>query len=235
MDYQAYEVLTIGKDALDSSILTIKPRNGVIFSFLSGQFCELRIPHYNNELKRAHFFSIASPPTNQTYLEFGFKIYGEWTKRLSESKVGDEILIKGPYGKFIWDASVWNTVFLAGGIGITPFMSFLRFIRVSNQKPLITLIYGNRTEGHIAYRKEVEQIIASLPSSKVVHVLSDVKEGDQWNGHRGFLTKEILEKEVNFTLNPMFFVCGPPVFVKLAKEILQSFSIPENRIEQELF
>lgn len=234
MDNASYTITEIAKNTDDVFILKAIPATGTISPFLAGQFCGIR--QKGEDLKtKTHFFSLASSPTTKDHLEFCFKVYGDWTKRLSQVTPGTSLFLSGPFGKFIWENTIQHAVFLAGGVGITPFMSMLRFIKDTNQKPSITLLYGNRIEQHIAYKNEIDQIISTLPNSKTVHVLSEVGENEPWDGYRGFITKEILEKEVDFSVKPTFFICGPPIFVQLSQKLLAEFLVPEQNIKQELF
>ncbi len=146
-----YVITSLQKQTLDTYILRAKPVSGSILSFIAGQFCGIRQENEDSKTK-AHFFSIASSPTNKKYIEFCFKIYGNWTKRLSQTPVNSTLALSGPYGKFTWEKTFQTAIFLAGGVGITPFMSMLRFIKETNQTPSITLLYGNGTEQHILYK-----------------------------------------------------------------------------------
>lgn len=234
MGYRDYTIVRVGKETADTFILLAKPVLGEVFPFSPGQFAGIENPEYPSGQKN-HFFSIASSPNDKVRLKFCFKVYGDWTKRLSEKNPGDRLRIAGPFGKFMWHSTVQHAVFLAGGIGITPFVSMLRYIKEANEHPSITLLYGNRTEKDIVYRSFLEETIRHLPGGKIIHILSHLTESDIWEGYRGFLTKEILEKEVTFNADPTFFICGPPIFVQLAEDILKQKSVAESKIRRELF
>lgn len=235
MNSQSYSIAQIKQETVDTYILRLTPLEGSVFPFVAGQFARIDNPTYVGQSKRAHFFSIASSPNKKDHLEFCFKVYGEWTRQLSEKKEGDMLTITGPFGKFTWNVAEQNVVFLAGGVGITPFISMLRFIQQENQTPHITLLYGSRTEDQIVHRSKIENIISALPGSKVVHILSDVTDQDTWRGYRGFLTKEILQKEIDFAKNPTFFLCGPQIFVKLSENLLKELNVEDSKIKREVF
>ena len=224
-------------DALpgDVYLLKLKPKSSPqVFDFLPGQFCQVKNPDYKNP-QESHLFSIASSPTSKDYLELCIKVYGFWTQSLSQKKVGETLHISGPFGKFTWSENIKNAVFLAGGIGITLFMSMFSFFIAQKLNPQITLLYGSRTEDTIAYQKELENINKKLPNLKMVHILSHLKPEDTWTGYRGFFTKDILQKEIDVNSQPIFFICGPPIFVDLMKKLLKDLSIEEERIRFELF
>ena len=235
MPFEEYIITKLDKAPGDIYILQLKPKNSSqVFDFLPGQFCQMKNPGYKNP-QETHLFSIASSPLSKEYLELCIKIYGFWTQNLSQKRVGETLYISGPLGKFTWSENIKNAVFLAGGIGITPFMSMLRFILDQKLNPHITLLYGSRTRDTIAYQKELKNINKKLPNLKVIHILSHLKPEDLWTGYRGFITKEILQKEVDVISQPVFFICGPPVFVDLMKKLLKELQIEENHIRFELF
>lgn len=97
-----------------------------------------------------------------------------------------------PHGIFgFLDHDAPNLIFIAGGIGITPFMSMLRYIHDRKLKRNITLIWGNKTERDIVFRDELEKITMGMPSLKVIHVMS---EQDDWPGEKGLIDAEKLRK-----------------------------------------
>lgn len=235
MPSQKYVVSDLKQLMSDIFILHVKPQeSSEIFSFQPGQFCELTDPSYIKP-EEAHPFSIASSPTSKDHLEFCFRTYGEWTTNLSKRKIGDAIGINGPLGKFTFHDEDENIVFLVGGIGIAPIMSMLRFIAGQKQKVKIVLIYGSRTPDAIVYKSEIDELISQIDNCKVIHILSDIGPEESWPGYRGFVTKEILQKEVDFTANPAFYLSGPPIFVEKMNELLKEFSVNTNRIRQEVF
>lgn len=220
----------------DLYILKLKPKqSSEVFAYTAGQFVQIRNPAYERP-EEPHSFSIATSPTTRDHLEFCYKVYGNWTRALSQKAVGDELKIQGPLGRFTWEDSITQAVFLAGGVGIVPMLAILRDNVMKHVGTPITLLYGNRTEKDIAYRDELAYLISKIPKSRVVNVLSDIKPDDHsWGGYRGFITKEILQKEVDFIAEPIFFLCGPPIFVQLMKDILREQNVPLEHVRQELF
>lgn len=234
MDFADYRIIDIQQKVTDTYMIHIRPViPAPVFDFAPGQFCQIKNPSYANP-NEAHSFSIASSPLTKDYLEFCMKVYGPWTRALANIAVGSTVHVAGPFGRFVWDAAVTNAVFLAGGVGIVPFLSMLRFLKDAPKKPHITVIYGSRTDDTIVYQQEVDSLVTGT-NSNVVHVLSHQDPKSSWSGYQGFVTKELLEKEVDFAANPTFFICGPPVFVDLMRKLLASLSIPDKRVRFELF
>lgn len=234
--FYRYTVKYIKELVKDTYSLFLVPVNGEhITEYKPGQFCNLKNPSVSQPYRRSHFFSITSPSGLNDGLEFCFKVYGEWTRRLSQLKTGDVLGVAGPYGKFVWDGTVNNAVFLAGGMGITPFISMIRSIRQKDGNPELTLIYGNRTAGQIAYREELESLFSQGKNIRIIHVLSDEIENTGWCRYKGFITKDILINEISNLRKNTFFLSGPPIFTSLMNRLLTGLSIPPQQIRLELF
>lgn len=235
MQFGTYTISSMERVVYDVYTIHLIPSNNhSVFSFLPGQFCQVRNPLYKNP-EETHLFSIASSPTKRKYIELCIKVYGNWTKALGEKRVGDTLNIAGPFGKFIWTNDIKQAVFLAGGIGITPMLSILRYVNEINPNQSITLLYGSRTEDTITYKEELNSLAKSMPNFKIVHILSHLKDKDAWSGYRGFITKEIFQKELTDLKDKTYFLCGPPIFVQLMNKILSELNIDEKMIHQELF
>lgn len=214
----------------DTYLFLVKLSANESISFSSGQYVYIKNPEYNKD--ESHPFSIVSSPLEKKHLEFCIKVHGNWTKALAKAKKGHLLEISKPIGNFTWDDSIQNAVFLLGGIGISPVMSILTTLQETGQKPRLTLLYGNRTPKNIAYKKELEVISRKLPL-KIIHIFSHLPINSSWKGHRGFITKEIIEKEVRISKNLTWFVIGPPIFIGKMVTILENLHISKEKIKTE--
>ncbi|MGH7204289.1 MAG: FAD-dependent oxidoreductase [Candidatus Levyibacteriota bacterium] len=232
MTYHPYTIQDKQFETEGTYIYTLKPEKGEIFSFKPGQYVFIKDPAFSDP-DETHPFSIASSPLHKDSLEFCIKIYGDWTQSLSEKEVGSELLVSEPQGTFVWENNLPYAVFLLGGIGISPIMSMLRTVVWENQTSEITILYGNRTPETIAYEKELRELSERLLKLKVVHVFSDISNDHPWDGYRGFLTKDILEKEVDFDRKPLFYFIGPPIFIDKMSILLQELHVNDTHIKTE--
>jgi len=208
-------------------------RDNNALSYLPGQYVYLANPTYKNPWE-AHPFSIASSPTQKKYLEFCIKVYGPWTQELSKKKIGDSLYISQNTGNFIWNSDISHAAFLLGGIGISPIMSMLRFIAESNKQPSsITMLYGNRTPDTIAYKRELELLQDIIQNFNILHIFSDLSGNHSGQGYHGFITEDIIKKEINLRKKPTFFMVGPPIFLQKMKSILQDLTIRKDKIKSE--
>lgn len=233
MNFYSYNLIEKFEDNPGVWIYRFAPHEETtVFPFLPGQYVFIKNPKYKPE--EEHPFSIASSPTKIKYLEFCIKNYGDWTEEFAKLEQGDEVRISDPQGSFVWDPTVNYAVFLLGGIGISPIMSMLRYLNDSNKKVPITLLYGNRTLATISYKQDLEEMLKFNPPLSIIHILSHLTDDDPWTGYRGFITKEIIEKEVDFNQHPTFFIIGPPVFTDLMNNILADFDLQpdQSKFEQ---
>lgn len=219
----------------DTFILQVKPKKIVpITPFAPGQYIKMKNPK-DAKPDEEHAFSIASSSNNTAYLEFYIRAYGDWTKKFMQQHIGDIVQIAGPFGDFIWDNTTdRNAAFLVGGVGISPIISMLRFINEEKYQGNYTLIYGNRTPQTIAYKDELEHLEKELEKLRIVHIFSELKQDDPWKGYRGFVTKEVLEKEIDFLSKPTFFIIGPPIFIHKMTDLLKACNVPTKKIKKEL-
>ncbi|KKQ96545.1 MAG: hypothetical protein A3C27_01820 [Candidatus Levybacteria bacterium RIFCSPHIGHO2_02_FULL_39_36] len=225
MKFFDHRIIDINFDSEDVFILKVKPLRGRVLNFKPGQYTRIIIPDHPKT--REHFFSFASSPENKSYLEFCIRIYGNWTKALSQLKKGKIIKISSPMGSFIWKNGIRNAVFIVGGIGISPFMSMLRYIVKKNSIEKITLLYGNRTQQTISYKKELEEISKKI-TLKIIHIFSEEKEKLYIPAYHGFITKKIIEKEIDFSAKPVIFITGPQVFIEKMLPVLGKIADKEK-------
>lgn len=185
-------------------------------NFTAGQFFFLRLN--KNRLYARHPFTVSSKPGDD--LSFTIKLAGRFTQTAKELKPGDEILIDGPFGNFIPKPNK-DLVFIAGGVGITPFMSILRNRINKNIDQNITLIYGSRTENDIIFRKEIDAM--DKPWFKKVYLLSLVEESTPMSHdcEKGFICNDVLDRYVKDVKNSLYYICGPEIMKNNAKKLLK--------------
>ncbi len=122
---------------------------------------------------------------------------------------------------------------IAGGIGITPILSMLRHMAATGDDRPVTLIWGNRREDDIVYRKELEALAAGRMNLRIHHVLS---EQESWPGLTGFVDAPLLGRVLSDEqLRGQVFLCGPPVMMASVGRALRSMNVPRRRIHTERF
>jgi predicted ferric reductase len=206
-------------------------RGKKVNEYKPGQFMIIRL-FRNGKVSESHPFTISSSPTRDE-LSISVKSVGDFTSTIRDTKTSDVAYIDKPYGVFSFlNHDTKNLVFIAGGIGITPFISMLRYIYDKRLERNVTLIWGNKTSNDLAFRDEMEKMSAEMPSLKVIHVMSGQ---DDWQGEKGYVDAEKVKKYVNDLENSQFFICGPPVMMGKIVKMLKGLGIPGNRIHFERF
>ncbi|MBN1994300.1 MAG: ferric reductase-like transmembrane domain-containing protein [Anaerolineae bacterium] len=234
--YYPYQVDSVKQERGKAWTLAVKPVGHAGMRFMPGQFAWLTA--WSSPFSdREHPFSISSSASNPEKIEFTIKELGDFTSTIKEMEPGQKVYLDGPFGAFSVDrhphAKGYN--FIAGGIGITPFMSMLRTLKDRNDKRPLLLIYANNRWEDITFREGIEALQKSL-NLKVVHVLANPPEG--WQGERGFVTAEILERylpEERQTNVYETFICGPPPMMDAIERTLPKLGISLGDFHSERF
>ena len=197
-----------------------------------GQFMLVSVA-MGDRVEPSHPYTIASSPRSDT-LQISAKAVGDFSSALPDLQPGSRAFIEGPYGVFSFlNYDSLSLVFIAGGIGITPFMSQLRYLRDTTLSRKVRLIWGNKTEEDLCFTDELEAMKRELSDFDFVHVMS---HQDDWPGERGFITRELVERHVHDKDDATFFVCGPPVMMEKVIPMLgREMAIPGDRIRYERF
>lgn len=215
-------------DSPDVFSLIVKSEQN--FSFKPGQFCFLRLN--KKGLYARHPFTISSGPEDE-YLSFTIKNSGRFTKSASQLKEGEEVIIDGPFGIFTIGnkEEKKDLVFIAGGVGITPFMSMIKYFLSKNEKPNVILLYGVRTEKDLIFRKQLDEIKESW--FKKIYILSEEKNSQ--NFEFGFVDESFIKKYVKDIKNSLFYVCGPEIMKEKIIKILKNLGVKKKDIKIESF
>jgi predicted ferric reductase len=207
-----------------------------VYDYLPGQFHFLTLYHTNETHHEQHPFTISSSPTDRVGISSSIKASGDYTATIHKTVVGDCAALLGPFGRFSYALypSERNLVLIAGGIGITPFMSMVRHMRDTGDGRDVLLLYCNRTEKDIAFRNELEEIaVRGIPRLRMVHVL-DHTDSD-WTGVRGRITVELIKKECKSLDGRVFYVCGPPNMMMGLVKDLKKAGVKRGNIRYERF
>lgn len=156
---------------------------------------------------------------------------------LNNWEVGTEVEVSAPSGNFEYqplrDAS--KVIGLAGGSGITPFLSMASAIADGDEDFELTLLYGSRNQDNILFREKLDEIAARTPKFKVVHVLSDADCVLPEGAERGFITAEVIKKYAPENEPYSVFLCGPQQMYAFADKELEKLNLERKFIRHEMF
>jgi ferredoxin-NADP reductase len=186
-------------------------------------------------------FTISSSPTEGILLRLTTRIREQsgYKKTLDSLEIGEVIEGEGPNGTFVLDESEKGPhVLLAGGIGITPFRSMIKYNLDKNLGTKITLLYSCSIPEEIVFRKELEgynDLTQNLKLYLTVSQPQNAKSG--WTGLTGRIDEAMIKKIVPdySTLNPTFWVCGPPPMVEAMEQVLGRLNISSGKVRSEKF
>lgn len=178
--------------------------------------------------------SIATSPTRPN-LEYAVRVSDSFYKKAFASlSLGDIVKVQGPFGDFILNEDR-PAVFIAGGIGITPLKGMAEYAADKELKIPVRLLYSNRTENEIAYRKELEDLELHNPNFKVLHTLTGEKISKDWTGLHGRISRDYLLKATDGFDRPSYYLCGTPGMVTAGLDILHRMRVLEEDVNYEVF
>ena len=222
---------TAGKDAVG---LKMSSKTRHMPPYMPGQFSFLTF--FSNHISREeHPFSITSIPTKNAGLEFVVRTTGDWTSKLNNLKPGDSVLMNGPFGLFthLKIPEKNEIIMIAGGIGITPMLSMLRYMADHKDQRKIMLIWSNQTRKHIILPDEFQNLAVQLKSLRMVHVLT---RDSEFNGEKGRLDRPKLKRLLSdCSRSAAIFICGPNQMMKEVHRSLVSLRFPRRSIFMERF
>lgn len=201
-------------------IVTEKPQP---FSFIPGQATEIAInkASWQNEKRPFTFTSLPS----HNYLEFTIKTYPPRkgvTNELLQLKKDDELILSDVFGAITYKG---KGVFIAGGAGVTPFISILRDLKTKNEIGDNKLLFANKTKADIILEQEFKTVL----DKNFINILSDEKAAGYAHG---FITEDFLKPHVTGA-RKYVYVCGPPPMMESVEKQLANLKVDEELVVKE--
>ena len=194
--------------------------------YLPGQFAVLSFPELSFLSSEEHPFTISSSGLHEE-LRFSIKALGDYTGKLSLLKEEMEALVEGPFGEFSYLYGKQRQIWVAGGIGVTPFVSMAEYILAQDMLSYtIDLFYSSRSDADGAYKELFAAVASKHPTFTFHFMPSDTK---------GFITGELLLAETRDLHARDVFVCGPPRMVSALSDQLLVLNFPVKSLRTERF
>lgn len=229
----------IGRDqaAKDTASFHLKKPEG--FTFTAGQSVYLTLPNQasSDSKGRIRTFSIASAPHEPHLVITSRLSVSGFKQALASLPAGGAVEIEGPYGDLILDEdSLRPAVFLAGGIGITPFRSMILDALKRQDSRRIHLFYSNRNVEDAAFLDELVELAGRNPRLELIATLTDEgPDNPGWNGERGYITTDMIMRYVGDLAAPIYHIAGPPQMVAAMKVVLKKSGVKDEDIRAEAF
>ena len=199
---------------------------GKCFDHMPGQCAMLSIPGVGEAM-----FSITSSPTLKEYQEFSIKKCGCLTEWLHMMDVGQQITIRGPYGKHFpveTELKGKDLLFIAGGVGLAPLHSVINYVLDNRENyGTVDIVYGSRSKDDLLDLKEIQESWMNPANRMNVHLTID-REQEGWDGHVAFVPTYV--KELGFDPNKTVLVCGPPIMIKFVLQALMEMGFEKTQI-----
>ncbi len=198
--------------------------------FRAGQYLSLKLPLDGSLITRS--YSLCSSPKEAVSGSYAITVRANpggfaADRILGGMKTGDTVISSGPQGFFYYEdlRDARHVVGVAGGSGITPFLSMARAIADGIEDFDLTLLYGSRKEEEILFRGELEEIARSCSKFRVIHVLSD----EQKDGFaHGFITAERIREAAPAEGEYSVFLCGPEGMYRFLEPEIRKLGLPER-------
>ena len=198
---------------------------GKNFEHMPGQCAMLSIPGVGEAL-----FSVTSSPTESRFLEFSIKKCGCLTEWLHQMDVGQQVTIRGPYGKPFpveGDLKGQDLLFVAGGIGLAPLRSVINYARDHREAyGKIRIVYGARSKDDLVDYPEIVDTWCREAGIEVFLTIDRPHEG--WDGHVGFVPNYVTE--LGFDPQGRVLVCGPPIMIKFVLQALEGLGFTREQV-----
>ncbi len=207
-------------------------------NFVPGQYMEWTLSHPHSDARgNRRYFTLACSPTEKE-LHIGVKFEEQsssFKKVLLVLDNNKEIVASQLTGDFVLPTDQdQKLVFLAGGIGITPFRSMIKFLLDTGQKRTIALFYANKNVSEIVYQDIFDR--AQELGLKTIYTLTDKEHlPDGWTGKMGRVTPEMVKEEVPDFRERIFYLSGPHAMVISFEEMLKNLGIPGRQIRVDFF
>lgn len=227
--------------APDITTFYFKPE--VPFEWQPGQFLRYHISEPTpDERGENRFFSIASAPFEkhiQLTTKFSPNESSSFKQDLNKLNIGDSLEAFGPSGSFSINDTNKEYVFIAGGIGITPFRAILANLDHQNVSINIRLIYANRTT-NILFKDELESLAQKHPELRIFYIISDElvkpqKLTDNITIIPGRIDGALIKKLIPNLLKPTYYISGPEQMVMDLEKVIWDMGIPKENTKRDYF
>lgn len=217
---EEYIVKILNIEKVNHDVKRFQVEKPYSYSFIPGQATEVSVnlPGLKDEKRPFTFTCLKSDP----YLEFTIKIYTDHngvTKKLGQLEPGAELIIRDVWGDLTFRG---EGVFIAGGAGITPFLSILRDLQNKKIVSGNMLIFANKTKKDIILEKELRSMLGDT----FINILAD----DTAEGYaHGFISEDFLRASIPVHYKN-YYLCGPPPMMKAVLQHLSNMGIREDMI-----
>jgi ferredoxin-NADP reductase len=225
------------REVAKGTLLVLFDLDGAELDYRPGQYFWVELldpPHEDEKGTRRHFTAVTSP-SERGVIGFCTRLRESAFKQsIAELPLGTEVDVEPPKGSFVLpEAGEGPLVFVAGGIGITPFRSMLRYIADEQLPHRVTLVYSSRDRASAPFLEELEEIERGTTDLRLVVTMT---EDESWPGERRRIDAAFLRDQLGDGLDEAsYMVAGPPGFAKAVSAELEQAGVDPERIATDSF
>jgi ferredoxin-NADP reductase len=208
------------------------------FNYTPGQYIELTMPHSHTDQRGSRrTFTIASSPTEPD-IRIGVRFYdkGSSFKKTLQSAGSDVFLSAGQLGgDFVLPKdSTQKLAFIAGGIGVTPFRSMVKYLIDTNDTRDVALLYGEGSMEKLSYTDIFEEARSKI-GAKILYVISGLVPQSDSRVTSGQITPELLQSQLPDYHERLFYISGPQIMVRSVRHMLLGIGVERKNIKVDYF
>jgi ferredoxin-NADP reductase len=216
--------------------LRLVSKDNYLPPFLAGQYIALYLEV--GGIRTSRPYSISSPPNQTGYYDITVKRVEQGLVSnylLDHVNRGDDLVSSGPQGNFFFNPIIHKStkICIAGGSGITPFMSMIREIVDCGLDRTVHLFYGNKTDEDVIFHEELTNIAKRFDNITYLPVIEDPT--DDYSGACGFVTSNLIRELLGDIEDKSFFICGPQGLYEFCLPELEEMGIARRKVRQEMY
>ena len=230
------QVSTVVAETPSTRTLRLVPVDGRLPPFQAGQYITLFLDI--DGVRTARPYSLSSPPSQTAYWDITVRRVPDGlvsSHLLDHTAQGTRLESSGPSGTFVFNPVIHPPalVCIAGGSGITPFMSMIREVVTRELPRHITLIYGNRSLDDVIFHEELARLAGVSPRLDYLPVIEQAPDG--YTGRRGLIDEGLIRDAAGDISAKVFFLCGPQGLYDHVRPQLEAMGIPRRRLRREMY
>ncbi len=206
------------------------------FLYKPGQYISLHLKEKTITLP-TYSFTISSSPSEKKYITITTKVNNKspFKNRLFKLSANEKISYKGPFGEFTLDTNAANQLFLAGGIGVTPFHSMITYAANKKLSNNLYLFVSFTESNEVVYFDVLQNIAKRHSNIKIIYTITNQSEDKSWDGERGRITTNLINKYLDVKQIDKIMIVGPLKMTIAMEELVSTLDLKNDNVQIEVF